>query len=187
MEVTLVVDRSGSMVDIAEEMTNEISNYVDSLDDGVTVNVFSFDGSVEHSVVDYVTDGIDSFGYRIEPRGATALFDAMGTALKKGLEESAADKHLFIVVSDGYENSSQTFKAEDIKNLIKDAEGRGWELIYFGANQDAVLEGKTFGGYGVTYAATTAGTRAVGSSMTVSTASYFSGGSSKVDSLITGK
>jgi hypothetical protein len=176
--VTLIVDRSGSMMNVSEEMTNQINDYVDKLPDGTVVDVVQFDAEIEKVITGFEVGGGDSLGFVLSPRGATALHDAMGKSFTDALATSKATKHLFIVVTDGHENSSQEFDGKAVATLIREIEDKGWEMLYFGANQDAIVEAKAFGGSAsnsITYNATGAGVGAATSTLTASSLRYYAG------------
>ena len=77
-------------------------------------------------------------------RGTTALLDAVGDAIKHiknihkyAREEDRPQKTLFVITTDGMENSSFKFSYKDIKRLIERQKERGWEFVFLGANIDA--------------------------------------------------
>ena len=53
------------------------------------------------------------------------------------------DKVYFIVITDGVDNSSETFKKDDCRTFTN--QYPNWEFIYFGANQNAVEVGNELG------------------------------------------
>ena len=85
--------------------------------------------------------------------GGTALLDAIGRTIKKiravqkqTAEDYRAEKVLFVIITDGEENSSRKYSAEQIKEHIEhQKEKYGWEFVFFGANMDAVLEASKLG------------------------------------------
>ena len=85
------------------------------------------------------------------PRGQTALYDAIGSTLTYFMEKklhnpTCYDKCLIYVATDGYENCSKNFNADSLKKLIISAQkSYNIELIYLGANQDAILEASKIG------------------------------------------
>lgn len=84
-------------------------------------------------------------------RGCTALLDAMGGAIhhignvhKYSKEEIG--KTLFIIITDGLENSSKRYSYASIKKMIeRQKEKYGWEFIFIGANMDVIQEANKFG------------------------------------------
>ena len=78
-------------------------------------------------------------------RGMTALLDAVGGSIhhignihKYAREEDRPEKTMFIITTDGMENSSVIYSFSDVKRMIKrQQEKYGWEFIFLGANIDA--------------------------------------------------
>jgi hypothetical protein len=71
------------------------------------------------------------------PRGTTALFDSCGKIMKQA-EEDGAKKTILVVMTDGHENASKEYTQASIKAKVKQFEDRKWEVIFLGANFDAV-------------------------------------------------
>jgi hypothetical protein len=92
--------------------------------------------------------------YNLVPRGATALLDAVGRAINETGERLArmaeADRPglvIFVVVTDGEENSSREFSREQLKQMIERQQNQyNWHFTFLGANQDAFAEA---GGIGI--------------------------------------
>lgn len=86
-------------------------------------------------------------------RGCTALLDAVGKTildvgyrLSKTAEEKRPDKVIFVITTDGMENSSREFTYEKIRDLIKHQQEKyNWEFIFLGANIDAAIEAENIG------------------------------------------
>ena len=80
-------------------------------------------------------------------RGFTALLDAIGetiSSLDRRLEATPETerpgKVVVVIFTDGEENSSQKFTIEDVSESIRAHQStRGWEFIFLGANQDAIM------------------------------------------------
>ncbi len=78
--------------------------------------------------------------------GCTALLDAIGRTIhkeikyqKKATEEQKAKNVMFVIITDGEENSSVEYPLPVIKKLIKKQQEKyGWQFIFLGANIDAV-------------------------------------------------
>jgi uncharacterized protein YegL len=85
--------------------------------------------------------------------GSTALLDAIGKTIQKigsaqkhASEDNRAHKVLFVITTDGMENASHEYTYEMIRNMIeRQKEKYGWELIFLGANIDAVSTAERFG------------------------------------------
>ena len=86
-------------------------------------------------------------------RGCTALLDAVGTSIKhiskvqkEMPEDDRPNKTIFIITTDGMENSSQTYTYDKVKKMVeKKKEKKGWEFIFMGANIDAIDVANRFG------------------------------------------
>ncbi len=86
-------------------------------------------------------------------RGCTALLDALGGAIhhignvhKYAREEDQPEKTLFIITTDGQENSSSRYTYEKVKKMVEhQKEKYGWEFLFLGANIDAIAEAGRFG------------------------------------------
>ncbi len=86
----------------------------------------------------------------------------MGIVQKFAKDEDRASKLLFVITTDGYENSSKEYNYETIKKMIKHQKERyDWEFIFLGANIDAIETAEQFGidkDYASNYVADSRGT-----------------------------
>ena len=84
-------------------------------------------------------------------RGCTALLDAMGGAIHHignvhKYSKEGIGKTLFIIITDGLENSSKRYTYVTIKQMVeRQKEKYGWEFIFIGANMDVIQEANKFG------------------------------------------
>ncbi|MBX3098688.1 MAG: VWA domain-containing protein [Salinibacterium sp.] len=149
----LIIDRSGSMYTIRNEMVAGLRAMLDEqmAEPGMlTVDIVQFDSIIEHThaMADPATVTIE-----LDPRGATALLDAIGMAVQQfGGALAALPKHArpetvqVVIVTDGQENSSQEYTDDVIRDLIThQTEKYGWDFVFLGANQDAVLTARHLG------------------------------------------
>lgn len=148
VHVAMVIDESGSMASIKKEIIDhyneqvqEIKKSEDKFENRVSLVVFS--GDAEIIYYDKPVDSLEELTedtYR--PGGATAMYDGVGIIvdkLRQDLESSEEDDYsvLVCVISDGKENNSSSFKAEDIAKKIKECQNsEKWTFVYIGANQD---------------------------------------------------
>ena len=85
--------------------------------------------------------------------GSTALLDAIGLTInnlvsvqRNTAEDYRADKVMFVIITDGEENSSREYSADKVHSMIEhEKEKYGWEFIFLGANIDAVQTAQRFG------------------------------------------
>jgi uncharacterized protein YegL len=149
----LVIDRSGSMMGIRDDMVGGLQQLINeqrALPGMLTVDVFSFDNQVEHV---YSMAAPESVVITLDPRGGTALYDAIGVSIQVfGQQLSALPEHArpstvqVAIVTDGQENGSREYTAAAVRELItKQTETYAWDFLFLGANQDAVLTARELG------------------------------------------
>ena len=160
----LIVDRSGSMQTIRDDMVGGLTSLLAAqaeLPGTLTVDIVTFDDEIEHQAVfaDPATVQV-----RLEPRGMTALLDALGESLEgfrsalQALPAHARPETVqVVVVTDGHENASTRYTREQVKRIIADLTLEAkWDFVYLGANQDAITVGVDLGfdaGSSMTYSA----------------------------------
>ena len=145
-EVVFILDRSGSMGGLESDTIGGFNGMIGrQKKEGEKVNVTTilFDDEVEiihdRFPIDAVQPLTDKEYY---VRGCTALLDAVGRAINKIdnvqkhlLEEHRAGKVLFVITTDGLENSSTEFNYNDIKRMIEAKKECGWEFLFLGAKK----------------------------------------------------
>ncbi len=155
--IEVVVDRSGSMAAIADDVIGGYNGFVAAQKGGVgeaTLSYSQFDTEFE-TIYDAVPiDAVPPLtDATFQPRGMTALFDAVGDRILKCGDRLAAmpeadrpGKVLFLIITDGLENSSCEFTRERIREMIETQEKLfSWTFAFIGANQDAFAEGGRIG------------------------------------------
>jgi len=148
---TLVVDKSGSMSNIRQQVVTTINERIqqakqNSQDgDEVTVNIITFDGNVyENTWGTKAIDVPEATTGDYNPNGGTALYDAIGYTLKK-IEKTCQDpevKHLVVVITDGEDTSSTHFgDTTKLKNLITEHQNGGRVTVsYVGCDAKKVMK-----------------------------------------------
>ena len=152
--ITLVVDRSGSMRNIAFEASGSINSYIKEqagLPGKCSLTLIQFDDTIET-----VFDGLASEAtpYTLEPRGMTALSDAIGRSINETGRRLASlpeadrpSKVLFVVMTDGGENASREFSVAQAKSLIENQETKfSWQFVFLSSDPNARQQAR---GYGV--------------------------------------
>ena len=154
-EIIFVIDKSGSMGRLTDDTIGGFNSFVESQKDDTktTLTTVLFDTSWK-----ILHDGLDV--YEIEPMtnkeyipgGGTAMLDAIGETINTvqnrhdDMGDAKPDNVLFVITTDGEENSSRKFAKADIERMIKhQTNGHGWEFIFLGANMDAVKEATSIG------------------------------------------
>lgn len=155
-ELVFILDRSGSMGGLESDTIDGFNMMIKKQKkEGEKVNVTTilFDDEVEiihdRFPINAVQPLTDKEYY---VRGCTALLDAVGQAINKIhnvqkhlSEEHRAGRVLFVITTDGLENSSTEFDYNDIRRLIEAKKECGWEFLFLGANIDAGKEAERIG------------------------------------------
>ncbi len=153
-DITLVVDRSGSMQEIQSDAEGGVNAFIQeqSKHEGeALLTLVQFDTEYE-----FVHRGLPISQvphYHLLPRGGTALLDAVGRAISETGQRLAkmneADRPglvVVVVMTDGEENSSREFSKEKVKEMTEHQQQvYNWQFIFLGANQDAFAEAGKMG------------------------------------------
>lgn len=156
-ELVFILDKSGSMGGLEKDTIGGFNSLLERQrkESGACVlTTVLFDSRYEllHDRMDLqAVRPITEKEYRVG--GSTALLDAIGktihkiaTAQKNTAEEYRAEKVLFVIITDGEENSSREYSPQQIKELLQRQKERyGWEFLFLGANIDAVQTAGQFG------------------------------------------
>lgn len=156
-ELVFILDRSGSMSGLEADTIGGFNSLIakQKKEEGTAlISTVLFD---DHAEVLYDRISLD----RIEPmndrqyyvRGCTALLDALGGAIhhignvhKYAREEDRPAKTIFIITTDGMENSSHRYTYDKVKKMVERQRDRyGWEFLFLGANIDAIEVAGRFG------------------------------------------
>lgn len=144
MDVVFLLDRSGSMGGIEKDTIGGYNSYIDSQrGKNVKVTTILFDDKYEvlHNRVD--VDNIKKLTNKeYYVRGCTALLDAIGKTIRE-MEDKNPNKVIFIITTDGYENTSTKYNKSQIKELI--SVHKDWKFMYIGADIDSYSEGRSLG------------------------------------------
>ena len=153
-DITMVVDRSGSMESIKSDAEGGINSFIDQQKQEpgealLTLVQFDTDYEFVHSGVP--VKQIPAF--TLVPRGSTALLDAVGRAINETGARLAAMAEsqrpalvVFVIVTDGAENSSREFTRDQIRTMVEHQQSAyKWQFTFLAANQDAFAAGGSMG------------------------------------------
>ncbi len=172
--IAIVLDRSGSMESVRAATIAGFNEFVEgqkAAPGTATLILNQFDDVFE-TVFDCPLQSVPPLTPEtFQPRGTTALLDAMGRTIDELGAKLAAlpdqdrpGKVIVVIVTDGQENASLQYSTQQVNQKIThQREKYGWDFIFLGANQDAITSAAQFGiqsNAALTYAATPAGTRA---------------------------
>lgn len=145
MDIIFLLDRSGSMYGSEKDTIGGFNSIIkqqkqDEVNAKVTTILFDHDYETLYKRKDlFDVDELTEKEYYV--RGSTALLDAIGRTIIT-MQKEISGKVLFVITTDGYENSSIEFTKTQIKNLIKNS---NWEFLYLGADIDSYGEAAKIG------------------------------------------
>jgi len=148
-DLNIILDRSGSMQSIAKDMVGGLTSFLEKekeSGDDTRVSLFRFDGQYEKVFSDVNIK--DDPKIELKPGGSTALMDAIGKTIQHVeeklsglLEEEKPNRILFLIITDGEENSSVMYNATQIKTMLSDKrEKLAWDFVFMGVDEGAVME-----------------------------------------------
>lgn len=172
-DITFVLDRSGSMETVRDDTIGGFNAFLatqKATPGEATVTLAQFD-TIHDTIYEAkpLHEALPLTRDTFVPRGSTALLDAIGMNINRTgarlaamREEDRPSKVVFVIVTDGHENSSREFARPAILEMIsKQREAYKWEFVFLGANQDAIAAGASIGisaASSMSYAANSAGT-----------------------------
>lgn len=153
-ELIMILDKSGSMAGLESDTIggyNAMLSEQRKMKGEVLVTTVLFNDAVHvlHDRQDIRTvRPMSHRQYRVS--GTTALLDALGSTISHMENVMKADGEMsqviFVITTDGMENSSVEFHPGLIKEMIlRMKKNHGWEFIFLGANIDAYSVARDYG------------------------------------------
>ncbi|MET9492334.1 vWA domain-containing protein [Nocardia sp. NPDC006630] len=169
----MLLDRSGSMQSIKTDTEGGFDAYIEQqreVPKRIEVTLAQFDTEYELVYANRPLAQVPPL--QLQPRGMTALYDAVGRLITDvGSELAARDEAerpgtvILVVLTDGHENSSKEWSHAAVKALITQQQDTyDWNFLFLGANIDAVAIGTDMGfsaRQSITYAAAPQGVSGV--------------------------
>lgn len=154
-DIIVLLDRSGSMGAIKGPMETAFNKFIEEHQSvpSTKITLIQFD---DQNIQDVVYQNVPikaAEKLTLTPRGWTPLIDAFVTAidntgkrLSAMSESDRPDQVLFVVITDGAENSSTQYKRKDVSDRVtRQRDTYKWNFVYLGANQDAIAEAASYG------------------------------------------
>lgn len=150
----VLLDRSGSMQAIKQDTEGGFAAFLEAQKAApgrCRVTLAQFDDQYETVYTD--VDLADVPALDLQPRGMTALLDAMGrlindagASLSALPEERRPGTVVVVIMTDGMENASREWTGDAVRKLVtQQTDVYSWVFTYLGANQDAITVGASLG------------------------------------------
>ena len=163
-DISIVLDRSGSMTAREREVISSFNDFLSEqrgVEGKARVSLIQFDDEYETVYAGRKLAEAPSLDERTyQPRGRTALLDAIGRTVSEAEERLArrAEKRkakgkdvdapdvLVVVITDGFENASRAYSELHIERMITRLEKEhDWTFLFMGTTQEAALQARRFG------------------------------------------
>ncbi|MDQ0428531.1 hypothetical protein QOZ98_001357 [Planomicrobium stackebrandtii] len=156
-ELVFILDKSGSMAGLEKDTIGGFNALLEKqrkLPGEVRVTTVLFNQGYDLLHDRISLEGISPLTEKdYEVGGMTALLDAIGSTIQKisnvqkaTLQDQQADNVIFVITTDGMENSSCEYNYKKIHEMIAQKKtAANWEFMFFGANIDAVATARQFG------------------------------------------
>ncbi len=149
-EIVFIMDKSGSMSGLEADTIGGYNSFLAKQKEAegeayISTVLFDTTNEVIHDRVP--VDKVESMTVeQYQVGGCTALLDALGGAIhhignvhKYARDEDRPEKTIFIITTDGMENSSRMYTFDRVKKMVEFQTNRfGWEFLFLGANMDAI-------------------------------------------------
>lgn len=147
LNLTFIIDESGSMSSSRNDIIGGFNTFIEDqkkeIKGDVNVSLYTFNDNVKRILVnENITEVKNLSESNYSPGGMTSLNDAVGTAineigseLSKMAEEERPSTVMFVIMTDGLENSSKEFSSSRIRDMIKHQTDKyNWKFVYLGTD-----------------------------------------------------
>ena len=145
-ELVILLDKSGSMSNCVSDTIGGLNLFIDrqkQVKSELKVTLVQFDTYTRKNYEALDVNDVAKLSYQnYTVGGGTALLDAVGIVIEevgarlaKTLEKDRPEKVLFLVMTDGEENSSKVFTKEKINEMVQHQKSvYSWDFIFLGAD-----------------------------------------------------
>lgn len=135
--IVFLLDETGSMEDCKSDTIGGFNNFLKTQKkskENIKLSITLFNSSkIEKRYINEPIENVELLSKEnYNPSNLTPLWDAIGTTIK---ELNNKKNVLFVILTDGEENSSKEFVAKTVKKLIKEKEKKlKWSFLFLGAD-----------------------------------------------------
>lgn len=152
--IMVILDRSDSMHRVRDDVVGGFNKFVEDqkkLPGEAALTLIQFDDQYQ---VDYVNCPIqDVPELRFDPRGGTALLDALGRGistlgidLANMAEDERPGRVIVLVMTDGRENASVEYTKDRVRKMIQEQQEKyNWEFVFIGADMQSIADAHNLG------------------------------------------
>jgi len=187
--ISIILDRTGSMESIRDDTIggfNVFLNENKQQPGSVTLTLVQFDTQDPYEVIHQFTPINEVPELTREtyvPRAGTPLLDAIGRGIndldqKLALldDEEKPSGVVFVVITDGQENSSKEFRKDQIVKMINEKQEKDdWQFVFLSADLESINDALAYGFTGesvMSYDKSAGGSRDAWTSLSHSTRNY---------------
>ena len=187
-DITFVIDKSGSMGHLVNDTIGGFNSFIADqrkLPGKCRVSLIQFNDSIFPSFLGKDLKEVPDLNESTyHPGGWTALYDAIGNAIVSAgdrfnslTEDDRPGKVLFVIITDGQENSSKEYSGARVREMIEHQKSKyAWNFTFIGSDLDSLKDAKYLGiSQSFAYNNTSAGVKSVYAAMSMNTRSYREG------------
>jgi Mg-chelatase subunit ChlD len=157
--ISIILDRTGSMENIRDDTIGGFNTFLKdqkSQADIATLTLVQFDTYDPYEVIhkfESIQEIPELTRETFVPRAGTPLLDAIGRGIND-LEQSLSQmkesqrplKVVFLIITDGQENSSREFRKEQIAKMIQQKQEQDkWQFVFLSADLNAINDAQEYG------------------------------------------
>ena len=134
INVVFLLDRSGSMYTSQSDTIGGFNRFIadqkkSKFNIKFSLTLFNSNNVEKRYVDEDISNVKDLDDNNYQPNHGTPLWDAVGTTMR---ELGNKKDVLFVIMTDGQENDSTEFTANQVREMIKEKEKIAWKFLYLG-------------------------------------------------------
>lgn len=149
--VVVLLDKSASMEFLVDDVLMGFNRLVGQLPDTSYVTLFGFE-SIDGLQTIFSHESVISLPQltrnEYQLGDGTPLYDAISKTIiyiENNAVNQIDEKVLFVIISDGLENSSISYDLNETRDLVNQEKQKGWDIRFFGLGSDAATEASNLG------------------------------------------